>query len=237
MPESLYVATSGATSRMRQLDVVANNLANASTIGFKGDTMMFSTALDAAALGQPMTYVQTSGVVTNMSAGPLSPTGRDLDVAIQGEGFFVVQAPEGVRYTRAGSFLVDAQGRLATPEGHPVLGEGGPIQGGVGSLRILSGGEVIDDNDVVIGALRIEEFENVDLLEKAGGALFKAPAELAPVPVVDRRLVEGTLELSNVAPTTELARMMLLQRSFDASVRALRADDQATDRLLQEIAQ
>ena len=247
MGDSIYVSASGAVSRLRQLEVVANNLANADTTGFKADRAIFHSALESALLGPEgeiagapgSVFVHPSESVTNHSAGGIQRTGSPLDVAIQGPGFFAVDTPAGVRYTRAGSFAVDGDGNLATPDGHPVLGEGGPISLGDEAGRITSSGEVTNDRGEVLGRLRVVEFspEDLGILEKEGSTLFRAPAEAVGLPTDAPELIEGSLEGSNVSPIHEMAVLMLLQRSYEATMQVLQSDDQATESLIREVSE
>lgn len=242
----LYISTSGAVSRLHQLEIIANNLANVDTVGFKADRTQFQTVLESQILtvdgelaaGAPArAFVQINGTATDHSFGSVAHTGRDLDVAIEGPGFFAVETVGGTRYTRAGSFVVDVQGNLATLGGQPVLGESGPIQTGDSAARILASGNVVDRQGAVLGKLRVEEFEDPRLLVKEGNNLFRAPPEAVGVPVAVTRLVPASVERSNVKAIRELATMMILQRSFDASMQALQSDDRSTDQLIREFSQ
>ncbi len=243
MSDNVYVLASGALARMRDLDVIANNLANLSTSGFKADRTLFESALESQILGPDgrpaagapgRVFVGTAGTAAELEAGPLEQTGAPLDAAIRGPGFFAVETPAGVRYTRAGSFQVDAAGQLATPDGHPVLGDGGAIVATGRPLRILESGDVVDDRGELLGRLRVVRFDEPERLVKEGGNLFRAPEGVTPRPVDSPDLAPGSLEGSNVSAVTELARMVMVQRSFEATLRASMLDDQATERLLQE---
>lgn len=246
MSDSLYISTSGAVSRLNQLDILAHNLANADTVGFKADQAVFQAVLASALLdasGQPaagaagMSFVETHEIRTHHGQGPISRTERNLDAALQGPGFFVVESPAGVRYTRAGSFIVRPDGLLATPDGYPVLGEGGTISAAERPVHLNAAAEVVDDRGVAIDRLRLETFEVPGLLEKEGGNLFRAPAAAVGLPVEDPRILPGALERSNVSPVRDLAALMILQRAFEASMQVLRADDEATQQLIQEMSQ
>ncbi len=243
MSGNLYVATSGAAARLTELEIVANNVANADTVGFKADQAIFQAALESALLdgqggfvpGSPArSFVATGDVRTHHGEGPISNTGAPLDAAIEGPGFFVVQTPEGIRYTRSGSFRVDAESTLTTPEGHPVLGLGGPIQVRPGA-RILTDGNVVDATGAVLGSLSVEEFLEPSLLVKEGDNLFRAPALAVGIPVEQASLQTSALERSNVNPVRELASMVMLQRAFDASMQLIEAEDAASRRLIQEV--
>ncbi len=248
MGDSIYISASGAVSRLRQLEVVANNLANADTTGFKADRAVFHAALESALLdpeGRQLegetarVFVLPRESATNHAFGGAQRTGAPLDVAIQGPGFFAVDTPAGVRYTRAGSFAVDRDGNLATPDGYAVLGEGGPISLGGRSGRIQASGEVVDEEGQLVDSLRVVEFDPADLplLQKEGSSLFRAPAEIVGLPIESPQLLEASLERSNVQPVHEMAVLMLLQRSYDATMQILQTDDQATDRLIQEVSE
>jgi flagellar basal-body rod protein FlgF len=246
MSTNLYVSTSGAVSRLSELEILANNLANLDTTGFKADQPLFQAMLESALLnteglpapGAPgLSFVASRAAQTNHAGGSVWRTGRPLDVAIEGPGFFVVDTPAGARYTRAGSFVVSPDGKLATPSGYPVLGEGGPIAVGNSPVRILSSGEVVDEAGNVRGRLRLEEFDDPALLRKEGNSLFLAPPLAVGLPSEGLSLLEGALERSNVHPVRELASLIILQRAFDVSMQILRTDDAATERLLREVSQ
>jgi len=242
---NLYVATSGAISRLEQLEILANNLANVDTTGFKADQALFEATLEGALIdgqgraapGAPaLSFVAPGEVRTDHTGGSVRQTGRPLDVAIEGPGFFVVDTPGGARFTRAGSFAVSGD-KLATPSGHPVLGDGGTIDTGGGAVRVLGSGDVVDAQGSVLGKLRVEQFDDPSALEKDGDTLFRAPPLAVGLPVEGVSLVEGALEGSNVNPVRELASLIMLQRAYDVSMQVLRTDDTATERLLQEVTQ
>jgi len=182
-------------------------------------------------------FVQTEGVSTDHGTGNIVKTERGLDAAIDGPGFFSVQTPAGVRYTRAGSFVVDGGGTITTLDGRPVMGEGGPIQVSGSEPHILASGFIVDDEGDELGRLRLEVFANPNALEKEGTNLFRAPDGVVPEPAETTRLVPGSVERSNVQAIRELATMMILQRNFDATMQVLRSDDEATDQLIREFSQ
>jgi flagellar basal body rod protein FlgG len=150
-------------------------------------------------------------------------------------GYTAGAPADGIRHTRAGSFHVDPEGTLATPAGHLVLGEGGPIQVGQRPVAIQADGSVTDDEGTVLGRLRLEEFLDTDRLRREGASLLRAPADVVPVPVEAPSFATGSIEGSNVQTVQELARLVIVQRAFDASMRTLEAEDAASSRLLQEI--
>jgi flagellar basal body rod protein FlgG len=242
MSTSLYLSGVGARARLTQLEILANNLANADTIGFKADGTQFQAVLEAALLdgqGQQVSrglaFVGNGVVQANHEQGPIQSTGRGLDVAIQGPGFFQVQTPDGVRYTRAGSFRVDPRGQLIGPGGHPVLGAGGLITVGAAAAQIDSTGRVRASDGRELGRLVVEEFLEPERLLREGESLYRAPIDAVGLPVEALSLAPGALEGSNVKPTHELTQLVILQRAFEASLKALEADDAASRRLIQEV--
>ncbi len=243
MSTNLYIANSGARARMQQLEALANNLANIGTAGFRADRPLFETVLESQlqtldgglAAGEEARGFVRAHILTDHSSGSVVQTGRELDVAISGPGYFVVDTDGGARYTRSGSFTVSADGMLATLDGHPVLGEGGPISVGNGPARIDPAGTVVGEGETAIGQLRLEEFDDPALLLKEGASLFRAPPEAVGFPVDAPRLLPGSVEQSNVQPMSELASMIIVQRAFDAAMQVMKSDDEATEQLIREI--
>lgn len=244
MGSNVYIAASGALSRLRQLEVVANNLANADTAGFKADRAVFRSAFESAAgegaageTGGPGAgvYVRVDEVGWNDARGGLISTGAALDAAIDGPGFFVLETAEGEAYTRAGSFVIGPEGDLMTPDGRKVLGDGGPIRVSRAGARIRANGDIVDERGGVLGSLRVVEFESPAALSKLGAGAFRAPEGVTPDDVDAPSLHEGSLEASNVQRVVELANLMVIQRAFDASIKAMQSDDGATERLIKEM--
>jgi flagellar basal-body rod protein FlgG len=205
--------------------VISNNLANANTAGFKGDEV-FARLLDEATLGAEAT--------TDFRPGDVVHTGRDLDVALETEGFFLVDTPAGTRLTRNGGFVIT--GNLLTDmNGNPVLGSRGPVEIPEGELVA---GAPIDINqqgtvtvgDLPVDTLRIVRPSNVDGLEKEEGSLFRATAALTrDVPLEDRRVIQGALEESNVNSVETMVDMLDVQRSYRSVERTIRVMDEVMD--------
>lgn len=244
MPSNLYVSAAGAMARLTQLDLVSNNIANAGTTGYKRDGAFFESVLQSSLRdeeGEPlsglpgMEFVRSTGVASDFEAGSVMATGGALDVAILGSGFLEVQTDQGLRYTRAGSLMVDAGGTLTTQDGQPVMGEGGPIQVTGSGVHVEPSGEVRDANGNVLGRLKVVDFQNLLALRKEGHQRFAAGEEAIPTPRTDARFVTQSLEGSNVNPVDELSTLVVLQRAFDANIRTMQADDEATSRLIREI--
>ncbi len=244
MGSNLYISASGALARMTQLDLVANNLSNAATTGFKRDDALFEAVLESSLgetdggvqAGAPSrSFVQTERIASEFEAGPIKTTGSPLDLAILGSGFLEVQTPEGPRYTRAGSLVVDAGGRITTADGFPVMGEGGPVLASGADVHFTARGELQNSQGTSLGRIRIVEFEDLGALQKERHQLFSAGPAAGLSLVASPRVAPGSLEASNVDSVKELGALVLLQRAFEANVRTLQADDQATASLIREV--
>jgi flagellar basal-body rod protein FlgG len=219
----LYTGYTGLRAQSEALEILANNLANANTTGFKEDKAFF-TLLDQS-LNEPnkqgsLTTAVNRSVVAHKALNPtessLSFTSRDLDVAIEGKGFLVVQAPQGIRYTRNGNLHMNAQGVLTTWEGFPVLGDSGkPITLGPGIVKINQDGEVLLDNSRV-DSLKIVAFDNLSALEKQGNSLFLIRSGQAVETDSDASIKPGYLEESNVNPVASMVQMVDIMRHFEA---------------------
>lgn len=244
MPDELYVSAAGAMARLRQLEVVSNNLANANTIGFRADQTVFSALLDAQIRSgesrvvgaDALSFVDVAEVGIDPTAGTITTTGSPLDVAIQGPGFFEVLTPDGPRYTRAGSFVVGPNRQLVTQQGLPVAGDGGPLEIGDRPVSLVSSGELVDDRGETLGRLRVVDADPTQLV-KTGANLFRLVEGAGASPQATVSLVERSIEGSNVQSVRALAELMMIQRSFEASLQTLQASDGATQALLREISQ
>ncbi len=236
-------ALEGARLLERRLDVTTNNLANVDTPGFKKDIVTFREVLMRKILGGWRTFKEVTPK-TDFQQGPLEFTGRPFDLAIGGEGFFKVQTPFGMAYTRAGHFHLDDQRRLVTPEGYPVLADGVPIivdpglaKGGVITLdnerfSVTSDGTIsIDGTEVA--RLDVVTFEDLSVLEKYGENLFVAKKEATEIPVENPDVRQGYLEDSNVNPLEEMVNLIEIQRRFEAAQKAIKSQDETIGRLIE----
>jgi flagellar basal body rod protein FlgG len=204
-------------TRLEELDRIAADLANVSTVGYKterranfaSDRDTFATELEAAV------DVVMSGTKIDLKPGLIANTGRDLDVAIDGSGFFVVQTERGERYTRAGSFRKNADGLLTTAEGEPVLGENGEVRLPNGPVSIAEDG-TIRSGTAVVGRLQVVEFGSErDLIRESGSRFRALPGAAAPT-AVDAKLVSGALEQSNISVVDRMAKLTEVSRNFEA---------------------
>jgi flagellar basal-body rod protein FlgF len=228
MDNSLLIALSRQVALGRELDVVANNIANINTTGFKADGSIFEeylspTARTAATFNNKVSFVRDRGTWHDMSQGATQHTGNPLDVAIDGKGFLVVQTPNGERYTRNGSFQIGPTGTLMTAEGFPVVGESGPITlqnndreisiNAAGTISVRAGTSNIDS---VRGKLKIVSFDDAQTMQltKDGSSTFAVPNGVTPNADTSSRVVQGALEKSNVRGVVEITRMIEITRSY-----------------------
>lgn len=222
MPGGAYSALSGMQTRLDELDRIAGDLANVGTAGYKMErkaTVVAERAQFTDALQSAVDVV--SGVPkTDFRRGTVSTTGRDLDVAIDGKGFFVVDTPNGPRYTRNGAMTRRSDGVLTTTEGEAVLGTDGPINLGTGAVGIDDNGEVTSGN-AVVGRLRIVNFDTESDLARESGARFRAIPGAAPTPMPDARILRGSLEQSNAAVVDLMVKLTEVTRSFESLQRAV----------------
>ena len=228
MENMLLVGLSRQMTLERQMDVVANNVANVNTNGFKADRSLFEEYLRSPAhednfmrSDRRVSFVNDRATFHDFSAGSSEQTKNPLDVAIDGKGFLVVQTPASERYTRDGNLQINNQGQLVTASGYPVLGNSGPIvfQQTDKQINIAPDGNVtvlegINRLDSVRGKLRIVSFANPQKLVKDGGNLFSAGEGGAPQPDITSRLNQGFIEKSNVNSVTEMSRLIEITRTY-----------------------
>lgn len=221
MDNTAYVALSQQRVLRRQMDVIANNLANVDTAGFKLDTLLTRTErarpagnMDAP---NPVSFVLDAGLGRDFSQGQLRRTSGPLDFGLEGDGFFTVRTPQGDRYTRDGGFSLDAGGRLVTSEGHAVLDDAGgeiTLNPTVGEVTVAPDGSLSQGGQAV-GRLGVARFANQGVLQKIGDNLYQAPADAQPVQAADTRVRQGWLEASNVQPIVQITDMIEVQRAYE----------------------
>lgn len=242
MSGTIYKAASGALLQQMRLDVLSNNLANVNTSGFKADQPEFRLDLDAALWPRPPEPGQTLSpysppmqVGIDFSNGQIIQTGNPLDVALMGDGFFEVQTPQGLAYTRNGNLSVNADGVLSTSDGLPVMGEGGEITIDGARVEIGDNGDVVVDGDLV-GRLKVVDFPRPYELEKSGHTRF-APARDGVVgqPAEQVTLSQGFVEASNVNAIRTMTEIIETTRVFESYQRVIRASDDATSKAVNEV--
>ncbi len=221
MSNGIWSAASGATAQLHMLDVAANNLANASTPAFRGDRAVFNERMvDAERAGNAREYRRYTTMNTaspDMSQGSLKETGRPLDIALEGEGFLVVQTDEGQRYTRAGSLHRSVDGALLSTDGAPLLGEDGqPLQAPPEEqLTIAPDGSVLA-GEYPIGKLKIVNFDRPETLVRVGQTLYARGPGAVETVAAETTVVAGALEMSNVSVVKGMADLVTATRSFEA---------------------
>lgn len=259
MHEGIYIAASGAFKQGRKLDVIANNLANLGNSGFKRDGLAFremippfnSTASLTAGFNPQqrafpsafgVSYVGVNDLYTDTSNGTLNPTGNALDVGLDGDGFFVVDTPQGQRYTRNGNFKLAADGTLVTQEGYKLIGKNGQsikIDLSAAQISIDAGGEISVGNglqNTPVGNFKLVDFDDPSKLRKEGDGLFKIdePGVKEKIPG-NLAVQQGFLEASNVNSIEEMTNMILTLRTFEAYQKVIQSIDQADDQAVNTI--
>jgi flagellar basal-body rod protein FlgF len=228
MDSGLYSSYSGVRALADMLEVLSNNLANVRTSGFKGDESFFSIynrTLSESTIAPLDKAINDSSVVegsvVDFRPGPMVMTGRELDVALEGSGFFVINTPGGVGYTRNGDFQLSAKGQLVTSEGLAVMGSKGPITLPAGKVSISQAGEV-EVNGARIDKLKVVDFQDKRALEKVGDSLFKNGSTTSKEQEVTGLIVRGgSLEQSNVNPIRQMTLMISITRQFESLQKAI----------------
>lgn len=265
MLRGLYTAASGMIARMAQLDVIANNLANVNTPGYKRDKTIFKSFPEMIIrrindiykftllkrrlvdprpkVGLLNTGVEVNEIYTVHEAGPLKATDRPTDLALEEEGkFFVVEAPNGIRYTRAGNFIIDSDGYLKTPSGMKVLGKNGYIRLPVetkGNFSVDELGRVYwvteAGEEIYVDQLKIVTFNNLRGLKKEGYNLWRETEWSGPAVETQGKVLQGFLEMSNVNPVTEMVRMIEAHRNYESSQRMILSMDDTLREVITQV--
>ncbi|VAX33444.1 Flagellar basal-body rod protein FlgG [hydrothermal vent metagenome] len=259
MHEGIYIAASGAFKQERKLDVIANNLANMGTTGFKRDGMSFremippftKTANSSASLDpkptafQPdpkVSYVGIASMYTDASNGTMRQTGNALDLALDGDGYFVIETSEGQRYTRNGNLKLAEDGTLSTHEGFKVLGKNSkPIKIDTkgGQISISPSGAITVGNgqqSTPQGDLQLVSFRDPTKLAKQGNGLYRIEDPSAgKQPIKNVSVQQGFLETSNVNPIEEMTNMIVTMRGFEAYQKIIQSIDEADEQAVNAI--
>ena len=244
MDRMIYIGLSGAKQALDQQASVANNMANASTPGFRAQINNFrAVPVVGEEMGtRAMVVASTPGA--DMSAGPLTQTGRALDVAVRGDGWLTVQMADGSEaYTRLGSLQVGAEGQITTMDSRPVMGDAGPLVVPPGSSLVVGGDGLITAigaGDPAVGAgevgrLKLVNPANADLVRGDDGLFRMQPGRPAPVADPDVRLQTGALEGSNVNPVEVMVQMISNARRFEMQMKTVQtaeSNDQQANKLL-----
>ena len=228
MDNTMYVGVSRQMIVQRELDVAANNIANADTTGFKVESLMTSpdpqTPPGVVGGATPIQYAIDHGMARDFSEGNLTKTGAPLDLAIEGQAFFTVSTANGDRYTRDGRFTVDPQGNLATQSGDLVQSAtGGPItlnpQGGppsIGRDGTVSQSVPGQKTETVLGKIGVVRFDSLSTLSKQGDGLYTNTSTSTPQPAPDAYVHQGMLESSNVKPVVQITDLIRITRAYES---------------------
>lgn len=233
MDRGIYVALSGAVLQEKRLEFLSDNLANVNTAGYKKQKPVFEDAMPPA--DGTRVFSVMSEVATDMSQGTTENTGRKLDVAIRGEGFFVVNTPAGQRYTRDGSFTVGTDGTLMTREGFRVEGEGGPVRLTSPDIGIDGQGNV-SDKGASVAKLKLAAFNSPAALVREGSFYMPSSPEIQPVaPSADTQLEQGMIETSNVNAVRAMTTMIEASRSYETQTKMIQSIDDMTRKAIEEV--
>jgi flagellar basal-body rod protein FlgF len=239
MENAQLVSLSRQIALQRQMDVVANNMANINTTGFKAENMLFEdykmpVAADNDFAGvQTVDYTQDWATIHDMTSGAFEPTGNPLDVALSGKGFLTVSTPDGERYTRAGSLAINASGTLVDLGGNPVLADGGEVHFDPADTDVV----ILKDGTITTsqgpkGKLRIAEFADPDTLTREGNNLW---AGGTPLPNRDTQVIQGSVERSNVSAVTEMAQMIRVERAYQQLADLMSRQDELRTSAVQKL--
>jgi flagellar basal-body rod protein FlgF len=235
MDNAIYASLARQSGLMREMAVVANNVANAATAGFRREGVVFAEHVKRLDNAPSLSIGRASARHVDLSEGPVERTGGTFDIAIAGDGFFLVETPAGQRLTRAGQFLPDAEGTLMTPDGYPLLDAGGApviVPPGVADIVISADGTLSADG-LPIAQIGLWRPVDATTLRHTAGTLFEA-AEVEPAED-GGSFLQGHLEGSNVNPVAEIARMIEVSRVYEAGQRLIDREDERIRAVIQTL--
>jgi len=223
------------TALMREFNIITHNMANISTVGYKRVCNSFSKAIDGTTPSDSTGTVDLTSAF-DFSQGNITDTGRPLDFALMGDGFFVIETTKGPVYTRNGMFMTNADGRIVDTNGRSVSGEDGPITlpptMSLSEVHVSSDGS-ISANGALIGKFRIVDFNDKEAeLLPAGGSCFEAPKDIRPGLAENIVVKQGYLEASNVKMVDELVDMIMVQRLYEANMKFITAQKETSGSLI-----
>ena len=241
MENAAYIGLSRQMTLRRELDLVANNIANADTTGFKVEQMLVGTEIGQRARNHAIrpsaSFVLDKGVGRDFGQAALKQTGRDLDFGIEGEGvFFTVTTPTGPAYTRDGAFTMDPTGLLTTQDGNPVQTDGGELVINVeeGPISVGQDGTVTQAGEI-IGRLSVVRFEELSVLEKGGDNLYRNTSNLQPMEAADAQIRQGMLEGSNVNTLIEITNLVEINRAYERITRMIENTNDLSRRAVERL--
>jgi flagellar basal-body rod protein FlgF len=223
------MALARQVSIQKEMDAIANNVANANTTAYKADRVSFNAYLSqprGASAMNGMIFPKMASPYREISEGTIGSTGNPLDVAIRGEGYMVVGTPQGQRFTRDGHLSIDTSGRLVSAGGQPILDDGGrpiTIPEGSGAITISADG-LISAGDRRLGNIRLVSFDDPQALKRVGGGLYTA-GNAPPKTAKNAELAQYSLEGSNIEPILEMTRMMEVSRAYQGALMIVDSED------------
>ena len=228
MDNTLYVGLSRQMTLRREFDLLANNIANADTVGFKVESLMLDDQPERpkaprGGMQSPIHFVMDKGVARDFGQGALRPTGAPLDMAVAGDGFFQIASPEGARFTRDGQFTTDAEGRLTTQAGDPVMSDSGSeivLDMSKGPPKIAEDGTV-SQGAQVLGRVGVYRFADLAALSKEGDSLYSNTSNLQPEQANDAKVVQGSVEGSNVQTILQMTRLIEVSRAYESTAKMI----------------
>lgn len=236
MENPTYIALSRQNALRRQLDVVANNVANMNTTGFKQQRVMFTEFLERPAMHEQVSFVQDRAVVRDLAAGGMVQTGNPLDVALSGPGYFTVDTASGRRYTRNGNFRLDDQRQLVDGGGLPVLSDAGQpitLPEGTADIQVKGDGTVTTELGPV-GRLNVVTFQREQMMTEVGSGLYVSDEEPQPAPP-ETKVAWGMLEQSNVKPVVEMTQMIEINRQYQQAQKMIESEHERIRSLIQRL--
>lgn len=232
-----YVGLSQQVALQEQMNITANNLANMSTPGFKAQQTLFIEYLSKPKQGESVKQVLDFASYRDLTNGTLKQTFNDLDVAIQGDGYFAIETPAGIRYSRDGSFALNANNEIVNKSGYRVMGEGDApitVQPNASKITITADGSVSTDVGAV-GAIKVVNFDNQQALREIGNNLYEAGNQ-PEIAAENARVVQGSVESSNVNPVVEMNKMIEVLRQYQSTQRMLMNDHERIRSAIQKLA-
>lgn len=231
-----YIALSRQMVLRHRMDVIAHNVANANTTGFKAESVMLEPVVERSGRRDRLAFVQDFATVRDSGSGPVITTNNPFDLAIEGAGYFMVETAEGVRYTRAGQFQLNDLGELVTSTGDRVLDDGGNaivLPDGAREVAISSTG-MLSAADGAIARLGLVSFPDEQALRRIGGGLYDTDQAAAPAPA-RTRLLQGALEGSNVQAVVEMTDMMEVSRAYQSTQRLIEGHHETQRRTIERM--
>ena len=244
MDNTTYVALSLARAMQRDLDVTANNIANANTAGFKAERVIFASYLhpdEGQQVGQGTNFVVDQGSYLDQTQGAMTRTDNPLDVAIKGDAFLSYRMPDGqIAYGRDGQLTLDKDGYLVTLTNARVLDESGSditVPPGAGKLVISTDGTIASDETGVLGKIGMHDLPDVQSYLRLGDSMLIPPEGRASLaePAKNSEILQGQIELSNVSPIGEVTRLMMIQKAYERATKLMTTEDELRRDMLQRL--